>query len=84
MRSSLDGWSELVDDAYVRLQEYEFAAEKDGYSATKHQREVGTGYFDSVVQTITGGQASTAAMQGSTEEEQFRGAKKALRQPKAS
>jgi isocitrate lyase len=71
--------------AYVRLQEYEFAAEQAGYSATKHQREVGTGYFDSVVQTITGGQSSTAAMQGSTEEEQFRNAQsKSLRQPKAS
>ena len=41
--------------AYVRLQEAEFAAEKDGYTATKHQREVGTGYFDSVTQVITGG-----------------------------
>ena len=57
--------------AYVRLQEAEFAAEKDGYTATKHQREVGTGYFDSVTQVITGGASSVTALTGSTEEEQF-------------
>ena len=57
--------------AYVRLQEAEFAAEKDGYTATKHQREVGTGYFDSVTQVITGGSSSVTALTGSTEEEQF-------------
>ena len=57
--------------AYVKLQEAEFAAEKDGYSATKHQREVGTGYFDSVTQVITGGSSSVTALTGSTEEEQF-------------
>ena len=57
--------------AYSRLQEAEFAAEPDGYTATKHQREVGTGYFDLVRNAITGGQSSTAAMAGSTEEEQF-------------
>ncbi|NNF59378.1 MAG: isocitrate lyase [Rhodothermaceae bacterium] len=57
--------------AYSRLQEAEFAAEVDGYTATKHQREVGTGYFDLVRNAITGGQSSTAAMAGSTEEEQF-------------
>ncbi|MCZ6787498.1 MAG: isocitrate lyase [Planctomycetota bacterium] len=61
--------------AYVRLQEYEFAAEKDGYTATKHQREVGTGYFDRVLQTISGGEASTAALEGSTEQAQFKTAK---------
>jgi isocitrate lyase len=57
--------------AYVELQEREFAAEAQGYTATKHQREVGTGYFDLVLQTITGGLASTGALVGSTEMEQF-------------
>lgn len=57
--------------SYVDLQEKEFAAEKRGYTGTKHQREVGTGYFDQVLMTITGGEASTAALSGSTEEEQF-------------
>ena len=59
--------------AYVRVQEREFAREKDGYTATKHQREAGTGYFDQVLQTVSGGQASTAALAGSTEAEQFHG-----------
>ncbi len=57
--------------AYVALQEEEFAAEADGYTATKHQREVGTGYFDNVLLSITNGLASTAALDGSTESEQF-------------
>jgi isocitrate lyase len=57
--------------AYSRLQEAEFAAEPNGYTATRHQREVGTGYFDEVLQTITGGLASTAALEGSTEQAQF-------------
>jgi len=57
--------------AYVQLQEQEFTAEKDGYTATKHQREVGAGYFDDVTQTVTAGQSSVTAMKGSTEEEQF-------------
>ncbi len=57
--------------AYSRLQEAEFAAEKHGYTATKHQAEVGTGYFDEVAQVISGGTASTLALSGSTEEEQF-------------
>jgi isocitrate lyase len=57
--------------AYVQLQEREFAREADGYTATKHQREAGTGYFDRVLLTVTGGQASTAALAGSTEKEQF-------------
>ena len=51
--------------------EAEFASEVNGYTATKHQREVGTSYFDAVVQTISGGQASTGALSGSTEEDQF-------------
>lgn len=57
--------------AYSELQESEFAAEADGYTATKHQREVGTGYFDKVLNTISGGLASTGALAGSTEVEQF-------------
>jgi isocitrate lyase len=57
--------------AYVRVQEQEFAREADGYTATKHQREAATGYFDQVLMTITGGQASTAALHGSTEAAQF-------------
>jgi isocitrate lyase len=57
--------------AYAILQEGEFAAERDGYSATKHQREVGTGYFDLVAQIIADGKSSTTALSGSTETEQF-------------
>src|SRR5215471_476882 len=57
--------------AYSELQEAEFAAEADGYTATKHQREVGTGYFDTVAQIIAGGESSTLALHGSTEAEQF-------------
>jgi isocitrate lyase len=57
--------------AYSELQQNEFAAEAAGYTATRHQREVGTGYFDLVRETITRGTASTSAMAGSTEEAQF-------------
>ena len=57
--------------AYVKLQQAEFAAEANGYSATKHQREVGTGYFDEVTQAIQAGKSSVTALTGSTEEEQF-------------
>lgn len=57
--------------AYAKLQEAEFAVEKDGYSATKHQREVGAGYFDEVAVVVSGGQSSTTALTGSTEEAQF-------------
>ena len=57
--------------AYSELQQAEFAAEKYGYTATKHQREVGAGYFDEVAQVVAGGTASTTALSGSTEEEQF-------------
>ena len=57
--------------AYVELQEAEFAAEARGYTATKHQREVGTGYFDEVTQVCQGGKSSTTALHGSTEDEQF-------------
>jgi isocitrate lyase len=58
--------------AYSELQEAEFAAEVNGYTATKHQREVGTGYFDAVSLAITGGASSTTAMKESTEHDQFR------------
>jgi isocitrate/methylisocitrate lyase len=57
--------------AYVELQNREFALERDGYTATKHQREAGTGYFDQVLLAISGGEAATAALVGSTEAEQF-------------
>ncbi|MEF3275882.1 MAG: isocitrate lyase [Chloroflexus sp.] len=57
--------------AYSELQQAEFAAEAYGYTATRHQREVGTGYFDEVAQVIAGGESSTTALTGSTEEEQF-------------
>jgi isocitrate lyase len=57
--------------AYSELQEAEFAAEADGYTATKHQREVGTGYFDEVAKVIAGGDCATVALQESTEAEQF-------------
>jgi isocitrate lyase len=57
--------------AYVALQQAEFAAEPNGYTATKHQREVGAGYFDDVTQTVTGGNSSVTALAGSTEEQQF-------------
>ncbi len=57
--------------AYSKLQQAEFGMEEQGYTATKHQREVGTGYFDEVAQAISGGTSSTTALTGSTEEEQF-------------
>ncbi len=57
--------------AYSKLQQAEFALETYGYTATKHQREVGTGYFDEVAQVIAGGMSSTVALAGSTEAEQF-------------
>lgn len=65
------GYSASGMPAYVELQNREFAMEGDGYTATKHQREVGAGYFDKVSQAISGGNASTLALAGSTEEEQF-------------
>jgi isocitrate lyase len=57
--------------AYVRVQAQEFAKEKEGYTATKHQREAGTAYFDQILMTITGGESSTGALHGSTEAAQF-------------
>jgi isocitrate lyase len=65
------GYSEDGMPAYVELQNREFDMESDGYTATKHQREVGAGYFDKVSQAVSGGNASTLALAGSTEEEQF-------------
>ena len=65
------GYRDTQMSAYVALQEAEFAAEPAGYTATKHQREVGAGYFDDVTQTVTAGQSSVTAMKGSTEESQF-------------
>jgi len=55
----------------VKLQQAEFGAEPAGYSATKHQREVGAGYFDAVTQAVSGGSSSITALAGSTEEQQF-------------
>ncbi len=57
--------------AYSKIQQQEFDREKDGYTSVKHQREVGTSYFDAVSNTISGGKSSTTAMEGSTESEQF-------------
>ena len=65
------GYAESGMSAYVNLQEAEFASEASGYTATKHQHEVGTGYFDLVTETVTGGAGSTMALAGSTESEQF-------------
>jgi isocitrate lyase len=65
------GYGQRGMAAYAELQDAEFAAEADGYTATRHQREVGTGYFDLVNLTISGGGASTTAMAGSTEHAQF-------------
>ncbi len=65
------GYRDQAMSAYVELQEREFALEADGYTATRHQREVGAGYFDRVVEAVSGGRSSTLALTGSTEEEQF-------------
>ncbi|MDR3387118.1 MAG: isocitrate lyase [Rudaea sp.] len=65
------GYARRQMSAFVELQEAEFAAADRGFTAVKHQREVGTGYFDTVTQTIQGNQSSTVALKGSTEEEQF-------------
>jgi isocitrate lyase len=72
------GYARNQMSAFVELQEKEFAAAELGFTAVKHQREVGTGYFDSVTQAIQGGQSSTTALKGSTEEEQFHGEAKAV------
>jgi len=64
------GYAQEGMSAYVRLQDEEFALEEHGYSATRHQREAGAGYFDAVMQTL--GESSTLALEGSTEAAQFR------------
>jgi isocitrate lyase len=65
------GYRESGMAAYSRLQQAEFASEKHGYTATRHQREVGTGYFDAVAEVISGGTSSTTALKDSTEKAQF-------------
>jgi isocitrate lyase len=65
------GYAEEGMTAYVDLQNLEFEMEEEGYTATRHQREVGAGYFDLVTQTVSSGSTSTLALAGSTEEEQF-------------
>ena len=60
--------------AYVKLQQHEFELEEQGYTATRHQREAGAGYFDAVLEAVTGGESSTLALKGSTEEAQFEAA----------
>jgi isocitrate lyase len=65
------GYRDNAMSAFVDLQQREFAAEEHGYTATKHQREVGAGYFDEVAQAIAAGASSTTALTGSTEESQF-------------
>ncbi|MEX0732958.1 MAG: isocitrate lyase [Aquisalimonadaceae bacterium] len=65
------GYKERQMSAYSELQQAEFASERDGYTATRHQREVGAGYFDALTTVIQGGTSSVTAMTGSTEEEQF-------------
>ena len=65
------GYARHNMSAFVELQEAEFAAVSKGFSAVKHQREVGTSYFDEITTVVTGGKASTTALHGSTEDEQF-------------
>ena len=71
MYTLANGYRDRQMSAYVELQEAEFGAEAIGYTATKHQREVGTGYFDDLTNTIGGGESSLSALKGSTEDEQF-------------
>jgi isocitrate lyase len=72
-----EGYRDEGMPAYVRLQEREFELEESGYTATRHQREVGAGYFDLVAQAVSGGESSTLALRGSTEEAQFQRAQRA-------
>jgi isocitrate lyase len=67
------GYAQSGMSAYVELQQREFALEGDGYTATRHQREVGAGYFDDIMTTLSAGASSTLALAGSTEEAQFHG-----------
>ncbi len=73
------GYRDRQMAAYSELQEAEFASEANGYTATRHQREVGTGYFDAVSMAISGGRSSTTAMGGSTESAQFATEKSSFR-----
>ena len=75
------GYKERGMAAYSELQQAEFASEAAGYTATRHQREVGTGWFDAVATTAAGGQSSTTAMAGSTETEQFHDKAEAVQAP---
>jgi isocitrate lyase len=68
------GYAEEGMTAYVGLQQHELSLEEHGYTATRHQREVGAGYFDAVLEAVTGGESSTLALKGSTEEAQFEAA----------
>jgi isocitrate lyase len=77
------GYAEQGMTAYVKLQEREFQLEAQGYTATRHQREVGAGYFDEVAQVISGGLSSTLALKGSTEEAQFEHELEGLLDPKS-
>jgi isocitrate lyase len=65
------GYARRQMSAFVELQEAEFAAAEKGFTAVRHQREVGTGYFDAVTTTVQGSKASTTALSHSTEDEQF-------------
>src|ERR671912_666051 len=78
------GYARNNMSAFVELQQKEFAAAERGFTAVKHQREVGTGYFDDVTQVVTGGKASTTALHGSTEDEQFFEAPTPLRSEQAA
>ena len=76
-------YKETGMSAYVDLQNKEFSEEVNGYSATRHQREVGTAYFDTLLETITGGKSSTSALSGSTEASQFQASQRSS-EPSAS
>ncbi len=65
------GYRESGMSAYVTLQQHELALEESGYTATRHQREVGAGYFDLIAKAVSHGESSTLALAGSTEEAQF-------------
>jgi len=78
------GYKAQQMSAYVKLQQAEFAAESAGYTATKHQREVGAGYFDAVTQAVSGGTSSLGALAGSTEEQQFASASAPRREKRVS
>ena len=78
------GYARSNMSAFVELQQKEFAAAERGFTAVKHQREVGTGYFDDVTQVIQAGKSSTTALHGSTEDEQFFVQPTPIRQPAAA